>query len=58
TSGLRLGSPALTSRGFKEDDMAEVADIIALVLDNPTDEDKKVQARERVAVLCKKYPIY
>ncbi|MBQ7197771.1 MAG: serine hydroxymethyltransferase, partial [Selenomonadaceae bacterium] len=47
TSGLRLGSPALTSRGFKEDDMAEVADIIALVLDNPTDEDKKVQARER-----------
>ena len=58
TSGLRLGSPALTSRGFKEDDMAEVADIIALVLDNPTDENKKVQARERVAVLCEKYPIY
>ena len=58
TSGLRLGSPALTTRGFKEDDMAEVADIIALVLDNPTDEDKKVQARERVAALCAKYPIY
>ena len=58
TSGLRLGSPALTSRGFKENDMAEVADIIALVLDNPTDEDKKVQARERVAALCKKYPVY
>ena len=58
TSGLRLGSPALTSRGFKENDMAEVADIIALVLDDPTDEDKKVQARERVAALCNKYPIY
>ena len=58
TSGLRLGSPALTTRGFKEDDMAEVADIIALVLDNPTDENKKIQARERVAALCKKYPLY
>ena len=58
TSGLRLGSPALTTRGFKEDDMHEVADIIALVLDNPTDEDKKIEARERVAALCKKYPLY
>ena len=58
TSGLRLGSPALTTRGFKEDDMAEVADIIALVLDNPADEDKKIQARERVAALCEKYPLY
>lgn len=58
TSGLRLGSPALTSRGFKENDMAEVADIIALVLDDPANEEKKNQARERVAVLCKKYPIY
>ncbi len=58
TSGLRLGSPALTTRGFKEDDMREVADIIALVLDNPTDESKKIEARERVAALCKKYPLY
>ncbi len=58
TSGLRLGSPALTTRGFKEDDMREVADIIALVLDNPTDNDKKVEARARVAALCKKYPLY
>ena len=58
TSGLRLGSPALTTRGFKEDDMREVADIIALVLNNPTDEDKKIEARERVAALCKKYPLY
>ena len=58
TSGLRLGSPALTTRGFKEDDMREVGNIIALVLDNPTDEDKKVEARERVAALCKKYPLY
>ena len=58
TSGLRLGSPALTTRGFLEDDMREVADIIALVLDNPADEDKKIEARSRVAALCEKYPIY
>ena len=58
TSGLRLGSPALTTRGFKENDMAEVADIIALVLDDTENEEKKVQARERVAALCKKYPLY
>ncbi len=58
TSGLRLGSPALTTRGFKEDDMREVGNIIALVLDNPSDEDKKNHARARVSALCKKYPIY
>ena len=58
TSGLRLGSPALTSRGFVEEDMAEVADIIALVLDDPNNEDKKNQARKRVAALCEKYPLY
>lgn len=58
TSGLRLGSPALTTRGFKENDMAEVADIIALVLNNPNDENKKNQARQRVAALCEKYPLY
>ena len=58
TSGLRLGSPALTTRGFLEDDMREVGEIIALVLNNPTDDDKKAEARARVAVLCEKYPIY
>lgn len=58
TSGLRLGSPALTTRGFIEDDMREVGNIIALVLDNPSDEDKKIEARARVAALCEKYPLY
>ena len=58
TSGLRLGSPALTSRGFRENDMKEVGDIIALVLDNPADDAKKDEARRRVAALCEKYPIY
>ena len=58
TSGIRLGSPALTTRGFKEADMREVADIIALVLDAPHDAGKREEARERVAALCRKYPLY
>ena len=58
TSGIRLGSPALTSRGFKEEDMREVARIIAHVLDAPTDESRREEARSRVAALCAKYPLY
>ncbi len=58
TSGIRLGSPALTTRGFKEADMKEVADIIALALNAPADESAKQQAKDRVAALCKKYPLY
>ena len=58
TSGIRLGSPALTTRGFKEDDMKEVADVIAMTLGNPNDESVREQARARVAALCKKYPLY
>ena len=58
TSGIRLGSPALTTRGFKEADMKEVADIIALVLDHPEDAAKKDEAKRRVAALCEKYPLY
>ena len=58
TSGIRLGSPALTTRGFKEDDMKEVADIIALVLDHPEDAAAQEQAKKRVAALCEKYPLY
>lgn len=58
TSGLRLGSPALTTRGFKEEDMKKVGEIIALVLDNPEDEAVKKQASSMVAELCAKYPLY
>ena len=58
TSGIRLGSPALTTRGFKEEDMREVARIIAHVLDAPTDEARRTEARSRVAALCAKYPLY
>lgn len=58
TSGIRLGSPALTTRGFKEEDMVEVANIIALVLDNPEDEGARKEASQRVAALCAKYHLY
>ena len=58
TSGIRLGSPALTTRGFKEADMQEVAAIIALVLDHATDAALQEEARKRVDALCEKYPLY
>ena len=58
TSGIRLGSPALTTRGFKEADMEEVATIIALVLDHATDAAAQEEARKRVDALCEKYPLY
>ena len=58
TSGLRLGTPALTTRGFKEADLQEVGKIIALVLSDVENEEKKAEARRRVAALCEKYPLY
>ena len=58
TSGIRLGTAAVTSRGFKTEDLKEVAAIIALVLKNPADADKQKEASARVAVLCQKYPMY
>lgn len=58
TSGIRLGSPALTTRGLKEDDFKEIADIIASVVKNPEDAAIKADCAKRVAALCKKYPLY
>lgn len=58
TSGIRLGTAAVTTRGFKEADMKEVAAIIGLVLNNPEDAEKQAEAAQRVAALCVKYPMY
>lgn len=58
TSGIRLGTAAVTTRGFKEADMKEVAAIIGLVLNNPEDDEKQAEAAQRVAALCAKYPMY
>lgn len=58
TSGVRIGTPAVTTRGLQGEDMQEMARAIALALDGPEDEDKTSQAREIVAGLCEKYPLY
>lgn len=58
TSGIRLGSPALTTRGLVEEDFREIADIISAVLKAPEEEAVKEKARVRVAALCRKYPLY
>lgn len=58
TSGIRLGTAAVTTRGFKEADMKEVAAIIGLVLNYPEDAEKQAEAAQRVAALCAKYPMY
>ncbi|MBP2665371.1 MAG: glyA [Firmicutes bacterium] len=58
TSGVRIGTAAVTTRGFLEKDMAEIADIITVVLDHPTDESVQAQARIRVKALCDRYPLH
>jgi glycine hydroxymethyltransferase len=57
-SGIRLGSPAMTTRGLKEVDFAEIANIIADRLLNPDDEAVKQDCIGRVADLCEKFPLY
>jgi glycine hydroxymethyltransferase len=58
TSGVRLGSPAMTTRGFKEAEAELTASLIADVLEAPTDEANLGRVRERVSVLCKQFPVY
>ena len=58
TSGIRLGSPAMTTRGFKEAEARQVGDFIADVLDNPTDADNIAKVRAQVSELTKRFPVY
>ena len=58
TSGIRLGSAAVTTRGFNEEDMAEVARIIAEAIKNSDDETALKNLKERSLKLCQKYPLY
>ena len=58
TSGIRLGTPALTTRGLHAEDMKEIASIISLVLKQPEDTAVLAEAKQRVAALCEKYPMY
>ena len=56
TSGIRLGTPAVTTRGFKEEDMAEVAQLISMVVGDF--EKNRSEVAERVKALCAKHPLY
>ena len=56
TSGVRIGTPAVTSRGLKEEDMKEIAELIALTLKDF--ENSKEEVKARVQALCDKYPLY
>lgn len=58
TSGIRLGSPAITTRGFKVDDAVTTANLIAEALDHPHDVERLAQVRAQVDVLVRRYPVY
>jgi len=58
TSGIRIGSPAITTRGFKEAEAKLVADLIADVLDNPADEEAIAATKARVHELTARFPVY
>ncbi len=58
TSGLRLGTPAITTRGYQEQDSIDLANWIADVLDAPTDEAVLAKVRDAVTAQCKRYPVY
>jgi glycine hydroxymethyltransferase len=58
TSGIRIGTPAVTSRGMTEAAMNTIGEIIGIVLTNPNDGAAKARAKAMVAELCRQYPLY
>lgn len=58
TSGIRLGSPAITARGMKEEEARQIARMIVKVLENFNDEKKILEVKSEVLELTKKYPLY
>jgi glycine hydroxymethyltransferase len=58
TSGIRIGSPAMTTRGFTEIDAEEVAHLVADIVDAPNDEAVAAEVRAKVSALCQRYPVY
>lgn len=58
TSGLRLGTPAVTTRGFKEKECEQLSHWICDILDDLTNEKLQTQVREKVVSLCKQFPVY
>jgi glycine hydroxymethyltransferase len=58
TSGIRVGTPAPTTRGFKEAEMIEIADMMCDVMENMEDDNVIAAVREKVSVLCARFPVY
>jgi len=58
TSGIRIGAPALTTRGFKENEFKEVVNLIDQVLQKPADESNRKQIKQNVREMCEKFPLY
>ena len=58
TSGIRVGTPAPTTRGFKEAEMTEVANWMCDVMENMDDESLIATIREKVTALCARFPVY
>jgi glycine hydroxymethyltransferase len=58
TSGVRVGTPAMTTRGFKEDEARQTANLVADVLDHPRDAANIAKVREQVNALTQRFPVY
>jgi glycine hydroxymethyltransferase len=58
TSGLRLGAPAVTTRGFREKEMALLSNWMADILDNINDETTRARVKTQVLLLCREFPVY
>ena len=58
TSGIRIGTPALTTRGFKENEFRSVVELIDQVLQKPKDESNRIKVKQQVREMCEKFPLY
>ena len=58
TSGIRIGTPAMTTRGFKNDEAKKVVDLICDAIENKENSDELGIVKEKVKELCRKFPVY